>query len=307
MNESQTTEIRAAIRATGLGPHKTRGGPHLHGWLARRAEIVDAWRIAIRRGYPWRTLSQPGAPARPLPCPLPLSVADEAAADAFGRSARPRKKYWAWDGARVSASRALGAPEVREEPRDVSSSYGPWQATAYRVVVPARIVRGSMSNAIVTAWDFEADQLVRRRIRAPRGYVLGQDDEGVYLARQGHHTDHLARQGHTVHLDSGCWRPGALRAAAAKWRQLETYRAAARRLAAEALDRAGLRIPRSARRAPVTLADAEQVGLCRAGTVAWCRARGIPTRGASLDALTPYVGDERVARVVRRVLARATA
>ena len=280
-------EIRRTLRASGETPRKTRGGPHLRAWLARRADNVARWTKAGRRGYPhWRP-EQRVAPTPTRVHPLPLSVADATAAEELHRRFSSRRGYWLEPTA--SADRAADRPEYHTPRRDVAYLR---PATWGQVVVPSRIVRGSRRTAVVTAWDFQAGAMVQRRLNAPRGYTLGADDEGVYLSRHGH----------TVHLDTGCWRPGGMRAAAAEWRRLERVRRAAARSAD-----ATLRIPRPARSASVTLADAAAAGHCRAGTVAWCRARGIPTRGATLAALAPHVGDERVAQVVRRVVARAIA
>ena len=289
----ENKEILRTLRATGEAPAAARGGHHLRGWIARRAGDVTLWSEAGHRGYPphsvWAQLRgrrhAPPRGMRPQPLPLTLSAADERAAAKFGRAQRPRKKYWAY--ATADASRDTTAPAVVEDRRDVGANHPGWNPTECRVIVPARIVRGSRRTCVVTAWDFQAGAMVQRRLRAPRGYSLGADDEGVYLSRDGF----------AVHLDSGCWRPGGMRAAAAEWRRLEGVRRAAVRSAG-----ATLRIPRRARSASVTLADAAAAGHCRAGTVAWCRARGIPTRGATLAVLAPYMGDERVARVVRRVM-----
>ena len=282
-------EIRftRTLRATGEAPATTRGGPHLRRWLARRADNVARWTEAGRRGYPhWRP-EQRVTPAPVRVHPLPLSVVDAHAADRLRDQLAPRRRYWLEPA--PTADRTARRPEYHTPRRDVAYLR---PATWGQVVVPARVVVGSRQTCVVTAWDFRAGAMVQRRLNAPRGYTLGTDAEGVYLSRHGH----------TVHLDTGCWRPGGMRAAAAEWRRLEGVRRAAARSAD-----ATLRIPRRARSAAVTLADAAAAGHCRAGTVAWCRARGIPTRGATLAALAPYVGDERVARVVRRVLARATA
>lgn len=164
---------------------------------------------------------------------LPPSAADAEAADAWGRQQWPRKRRWA----PVEGTAHASSPVIGE---GIGTEYRHHRPTMdARVSMPSRILSGHRNRAVVTVWDFTAQRLVRRVVKAPRGYTLAIDAEGVRIQRNGHH----------CHLDSDIARPGGMLRAAANLRELIAVRKCA---AAKTLDN----VPRRLRTAKVRLADA---------------------------------------------------
>jgi hypothetical protein len=198
--------------------------------------------------------------------PIPLGAVDSAQVGSLARAKRPRVQRWTGARARWSRrGRRKDAPDWGIEEIDCGRysrgctfrviDYAPWVAS-YGYTTGTRL--------IATVWG------TRYRYRAPRGWVFGRDDLGIYLVRVRE-----TRVSYRYHLTSDDVRGGVAAIRAAGIRHETGQRAAkraaitARRLAdadALTLQRVGVF---------VSIDDSRAAGNCVAGTIKWGTRHGL--------------------------------
>ena len=151
--------------------------------------------------------------------PIPLGAVDSARVDSLARATRPRVQRWTGARARwPRQGRRRDAPDWGIKEIDCGRysrrctfrviDYAPWVAS-YGYTTATRL--------IATIWD------TRYRYRAPRGWVFGRDDLGIYVVR-------VSKRGavYPYYLTSDDVRGGVAAIRAAGIRHEEEQRAAKR-------------------------------------------------------------------------------
>ena len=219
------------------------------------------------------------------PLEVSTTLGDEVMA--MARREHPRKRRWQFTQAVVSP---VGYVVVEREDRNVPQSY---LSLSYRYptdYIPrissfARVADDG-GTLVAYLWSIKRQRLERHERRAPRGYVLTADADGIMLTRGGAER----------HIDTDFLTPGGPRRAAARVRnqinRVKVARKAQREFAA------------ALKGVKVTMGHARKAGLCRAGIIGWCRSHGVePSRGLDGANVTPaMLQDSRFLRAARMAI-----
>ena len=195
---------------------------------------------------------------------IPIGDFDAAMVDRMARTDRPRVQRWV--GAEAGNKTSRGAWGVFEDDAGRYSrrctyrkiNYTPWVAS-YGFATATRLV--------ATVWD------ERYKYRAPRGWVFGQDDLGIYIRRTQEE-----RENYRYHLSSDDVRGGLSSMRAAGIRHEAEQRAATKR--ARLQRRIDLVEDAELARYGVwvTVDDSRKAGNCASGTIAWVKRHGFDHR-----------------------------